>query len=174
MKKMLLISLLLATALLLSAQDRLIFSAGYGTADIGKNEHEIYDFRLVGKNPTTIIALNYSYLFYQEAAESDFISERVTDSFVNEVSLQLGRSFGFGNYSSLSLSTGIGLLFLKEEYNNSQPLLPEETSKDFSFPLVSSLYIGLLKNVGISLHAKKSYNDIAEYFSYSIALDLIF
>lgn len=174
MRKFSIICLIISLSICLQAQDRLIFSGGYGSADIKGNEHQLYDFRVAGKNLTTLIAVNYSYLSYNQDVALGANSDDVTDSNINELSFQFGRAFGFGSYSNLTLSTGIGLIFLKEEFAQSQPALPELERKDFSFPIGSSLYIGLLKNFGISFHAKKSYNDIAEYFSYSIAVDIIF
>jgi hypothetical protein len=168
------IIIIVLISLSLQAQDRLIFSGGYGAADVKNNEHKLYDFRVAGKNLSALIALNYSYLVYKQNIALGVVSDDVTDSYINDVNFQLGRVFSFGSYSSLTLSTGIGLIFLKQEFRQSEPAWPEVERKDFSFPLGSSLYLGLLKNLGISVHAKKSYNDIAEYFSYSIAVDIIF
>ena len=171
MKKISLIFLFSIT-IFLWAQDRFVLAGGYGSADANSFEHEIYTLRLAGKNHDTFIGIDYDLLIYEDDSIETEYSEKLTYSRIHEVSFLLGKSLPFGSYSSVNINTGLSFIRKLEKFKQSN--LPEKKRKDLGFPVDVTVDIGLLKNLGISFRAKKSYNDIASYFGYSAMLQLIF
>ncbi len=171
MKKIVLIILFL-TSIFLWGQDRFVLAGGYGTADVDSFEHEIYTFRLAGKNQSTFIGIDYDLLIYEDDFIESEYSEKLTSSSIHEISFLFGKSMPFGRYSSVNFNGGISVIRKLEKFEQSN--LPEKKRKDFGFPIDATIDIGIFKNLGVSFRAKKSYNDIAPYFGYSAMLQFIF
>lgn len=174
MKKVVVIVFWMICILLNAQQDNLIFSVGKGDANVGERDFSNWDFRISAKNNSTILIIDYTYLENKDKIDTSDITDEVTDTKISDINFMVGKCLPFGSYSNLNISTGIGIVFVTDEYNKSYPRLPEEKSKDLSFPISSSINIRILKYFGLSVHAKKSFNDLENYFSYSISLDLIF